>query len=234
MFTPLVLSCLLAGLISPVQEVGPPDPALKAAPENALQADVQTPPGSRATVGTLAKVRAYFRDTKSLKARFKQRSNDGSIVYGDLAMLRPGKARFDYDGKESLLLVSDGDVVSLIDYEVQDITRWPVSDTPLRLLLADDLNLSGYRAQLMDEQGSTRNFVLHAEDPKNRDMGIISMRFADLGESGIKLLGWRIMTPDGGVTFVDLSESAENIALDPKLWTFKDPRGAATKRRRRR
>ena len=50
---------------------------------------------------------------------------------GKLTLKRPGKIRFQYQKDVPLLIVGDGNSLTMIDYEVRQVQRWPVKNSPL-------------------------------------------------------------------------------------------------------
>ena len=60
----------------------------------------------------------YLQDIETLRADFVQQAPNGGVAEGELMLRRPGLIRFDYAPPSEILLVSDGALVSFIDYEV--------------------------------------------------------------------------------------------------------------------
>lgn len=188
----------------------------------------------------LEAIEDYLNSIGSLKARFIQDSPDGKRLRGTFYLERPGRVRFEYEGEVPYLIVSDGKTLNLIDYDVGQITRWPIKDTPLALLVADEINLS--RDVLLENlaPGGLANFVaITARDPKRPTQGTMTLTFEQLaspaGEPpGLILRAWRVIDAQGGLTRVRLVENETNIPMDPALWSFEDPRGKRVKRRPRR
>ena len=188
----------------------------------------------------LEAIESYLNSIISLKARFIQDGPDGKRVQGTFYLERPGRVRFEYEEGVPYLIVSDGKTLNLIDYDVGQITRWPIKDTPLALLVAERIDLS--RDVLLEEiaPGGLANLVaITARDPKKPTQGTLTLTFEQLaspagGPPRLILRGWRVIDAQGGLTTVRLLENETNIAMDPVLWSFKDPRGKRVGRRPRR
>src|SRR3546814_16178339 len=84
----------------------------------------QTPP-------QLAAVSAHLKAMKTMTADFAQTAQNGKTLTGKLTLARPGKIRFQYQPGVPLLVVSDGRSLSMIDYQVAQVSRWPIQSTPL-------------------------------------------------------------------------------------------------------
>lgn len=188
------------------------------------------------TFAAFKAVERYFHETESLKAGFVQHAPSGEITSGMVYLSRPGRIRFDYAGDVPFLVVADGDSLNLIDYEVGQVTRWPVNDTPLRLLLGRDVDLARLGAHVEAAPGGDERIVaVHARDEERPELGAITIFFEKLaGEAGkLGLKSWLVTDAQGQETYVELVDTVLNPALDKKLWTFEDPRGLAKRRRTR-
>src|SRR6218665_3384756 len=87
----------------------------------------------------LDKATAYIQGLSSAKGRFVQTDARGTQTTGTLYMQRPGKARFAYDPPAGLLVVSNGNNVNIFDSRLKTFQSYPLSKTPLNLLLAREV-----------------------------------------------------------------------------------------------
>ncbi|MBV1901327.1 MAG: outer membrane lipoprotein carrier protein LolA [Kordiimonadaceae bacterium] len=206
-------------------------------------ASVQLPPleeqviEENVSLKSLAKIQAYMANVKSLKADFLQRAPNGNVAKGTLYMERPGKIRFDYADDIPFLVVADGKTLNFIDYEIGQITKWPVKDTPLRALLGNSTDLLSINAHIETEPSGLKGFIaLSAADPDKPELGQITVYFQQAPEvlGGLKLISWVVIDAQGEATTVEVSNSVINTELAASLWTFKDPRASANRRSTRR
>jgi outer membrane lipoprotein-sorting protein len=79
---------------------------------------------------------------KTLNGEFVQFDPDGTQREGKFYIARPGKVRFQYDPPTTISVIADGKSVLIFDKKLQTYDIWPLSQTPLRLLLDDDLDLA--------------------------------------------------------------------------------------------
>ena len=91
----------------------------------------------------LARIEAYLNGIRSLKARFLQVAPNGATSQGTAWLERPGRMRFQYDPPSPLLLVAGHGLVVFHDAQLNQTSNIPVSRTPLGILLADRVSLSG-------------------------------------------------------------------------------------------
>ena len=66
-----------------------------------------------------------------MQADFTQTDRAGTTISGELTLKRPGRIRFEYEDKVNMLVVSDGKAMTLVDYDVRQVQRWPISNSPL-------------------------------------------------------------------------------------------------------
>jgi len=184
----------------------------------------------------LSQIQSYFDTVKSLEAKFYQRAPDGAVTGGKLSMARPGKIRFDYEGEVPFLVVADGKTLSFIDYEIGQVTRWPVADTPLRALLGSSTDLASIGANIELAPGGIAGLMaLHATDVDRPELGSITVYFEETpnADEKLRLLSWAVIDAQGQLTTVELTDEQVNVEFAAKLWEFDDPRGLAKRRRPR-
>src|SRR3546814_9154523 len=102
----------------------------------------------------LKQVSAYIRAVKTMTADFTQTDRNGRTLSGKLTLKQPGKIRFEYQKDVPLLIVGDGKSLTMIDYEVSQVQRWPIRNSPLGALLDPDRDLGKYGQ------------VVHSGDPR--------------------------------------------------------------------
>jgi outer membrane lipoprotein-sorting protein len=90
----------------------------------------------------LSDISAKLAATQTMNGEFIQYNPDGKEVQGKFFIARPGKVRFQYDTTNSLSIIADGKSVLVHDKQLQTYDIWPLSQTPLRLLLQSNLDLS--------------------------------------------------------------------------------------------
>jgi len=96
-----------------------------------------------ADAATLARVQAYLNSLRTLQARFKQVWPNGTTNVGTLWMQRPGRLRLQYAPPSPLTLVAADGTVLLYNASTEASTTMPLSRSPLGILLADVITLSG-------------------------------------------------------------------------------------------
>jgi outer membrane lipoprotein-sorting protein len=90
----------------------------------------------------LDKVSLYLSSVQTLIGNFVQIGPDGRRVEGTFWMQKPGKVRFRYKPPSSIDIIADGSSVVVRDYSLETADYYPLSQTPLRYLLADRIDLA--------------------------------------------------------------------------------------------
>jgi outer membrane lipoprotein-sorting protein len=91
----------------------------------------------------IARIEHYLNDMHSMRAQFLQVGNDGVVTPGVAWLERPGRLRLDYDPPSQTVLIAANGHVVLHDGASDATTRMPLARTPLAMLLAPDITLSG-------------------------------------------------------------------------------------------
>lgn len=169
---------------------------------------------------------AYLQSMKSVKGRFVQTDARGVTTQGSIYLQRPGKARFAYDPPSGMTVVSDGARVSVADKRLKTFNQYPLSQTPLALLLAREVRLDK-GVQITKVEKLADGFRLTARDARKQTRGQIALTFAD---NPTRLVSWVVTDAQGGATRVRLTnlQPANNPA---SLFVLKDPRPKGGPRR---
>jgi outer membrane lipoprotein-sorting protein len=132
-----------APLATPVSEGGGGGLRLNIGKKNKQQ---DPPAASNAPAGsqqaTLADITNYFNRFRTMEGDFIQFGPHGEQSEGIFHISRPGKIRFQYSPPVKLDVISDGRNVSVLNTRTMTQDFYPLNKTPLRYLLADNIDLS--------------------------------------------------------------------------------------------
>ena len=176
---------------------------------------------------SLPEVAAHFRGLQTMTADFTQTSASGAVARGKLILARPGKVRFQYEPSVPMLIVADGKSLSMIDYEVSQVSKWPIKGTPLAVLLDPATDISKYGRILPPGNGGLPGFVtVESKDKKHPEYGTITLYFSPDRQApgGLALSAWRVLDAQGNTTQVQLANARFNVAVDKNSFTYRDPR----------
>ena len=140
--------------------------------------------------GQLDRVVAALRGITTMKANFTQTDRAGRTVRGELTLKQPGKIRFEYEKGTDMLVVSDGKAVSFVDYEVNQVQRWPISNSPLGALLDPKRDVKRYGKLV--PTGNPNVLSIEVKDPKKPEYGAITLVMVKNAGApgGLELASW--------------------------------------------
>ena len=172
----------------------------------------------------LTLVTAHLKAVTTMTAGFTQTDRAGKVLTGTLTLKRPGKIRFQYQQGVPLLIVGDGKALTFIDYSVKQVSRWPIGNSPLGVLLDPTKDLSRF-AKIVPA-GDSRIVLAEARDPGRPEYGSITLAFARdaAAPSGLRLQGWVALDAQNNRTSVRLTNQRFNIAVGDQAFTWRDPR----------
>jgi len=166
----------------------------------------------------LAAANRSLNGVRQMQGRFVQVAPDGSRASGMFYLQRPGKLRFQYDPPATMLIVSDGRVVSMRDTALRTTERTPLDSTPLNLILGASIDLER-NARIVRVSRSGAWTLVTARDRSGATDGAITLHF--YGDNA-ELRSWDVVDAAGGRTRVALSDVTHPASLDRRLFRLED------------
>ncbi|MFT7057877.1 MAG: outer membrane lipoprotein-sorting protein [Pseudorhodobacter sp.] len=165
----------------------------------------------------LSELSRYMNALTTAEAEFTQINADGSIGTGKLFIQRPGRVRFEYAPPDRSLVVAGGGQVAVFDAKSnQPPEQYPLSRTPLSIILARNVDLA--RAKMVvghTEDGNTTR--VRAQDPEHPEYGSIELVFT---AGPTELRQWVIRDDGGSETTVILGEMTRGIDIAASLFNI--------------
>ena len=189
-----------------------------------FQAVAQTSAAS--AVSDIDRAVSALRSISTLRADFVQTDRNGQRLSGVMTLKRPGKIRFQYQKGVPLLIVSDGKSLNLIDYEVRQVQRWPIRNSPLGALLDPNRDVARY-ARLVPT-GNPDVVSAEVRDPRRPEYGTITMIFVrkPSAPGGLELASWVAVDSQNKRTTIRLSNHQYGAAVNDNAFRWNDPRGS--------
>jgi outer membrane lipoprotein-sorting protein len=161
------------------------------------------------------RVSNYLSSIQVMTGQFVQVGPDGRRSEGEIYIQKPGKLRFEYDPPSPIEIISDGGSVVVRDRKLATQDVYPLSQTPLRFLLADRLDL------LKD----TNLTAVYADDVfitvvVEETHGIVgkSRMMIMFGAKDTQLKQWTVTDPQGYDTTVAVYNLDFTKRPDPNLF----------------
>ena len=157
----------------------------------------------------LARISNYLNATETITGSFVQVDPDAVVSEGDFYLRRPGRLRFEYAPPNPALVVSDGFWVGVVDRRDGGVDRTLLSETPLDLLLKEDVDLREENAVTGIERAEGQ-LAVTAQDPDNPGLGEITMVFSS---NPLELRQWVVTDAQGRTTSVALRDTRTNVPI---------------------
>ena len=170
---------------------------------------------------------AALRAISTMRADFSQTDRQGNVMTGVMTLKRPGKIRFDYGKDSDFLVISNGKSLFVVDYEVNQVERWPIGNSPLGALFDPDRDVKRYGKLV--QTGNPDVISVEVRDPKKPEFGMITLIFVKnaAAPGGLQLTHWVALDAQNNRTRVELSNQRYGVAVADSTFTFKDPRRTA-------
>jgi outer membrane lipoprotein-sorting protein len=168
----------------------------------------------------IQRIQTYLDSMRALKGRFLQIAPDGSMTQGTFWLQRPGRMRFEYDKPSPLLLVAGHGLVVFHDSQLEQTSNIPIGSTPLGILLADNVTLSGSVTLTGISQlpGQISVSMVRTASPAD---GTLTLIFAD---NPLTLKQWVVEDAQRRETRVSLFDVQLGGTFDQSLFVYIDPR----------
>lgn len=166
----------------------------------------------------LDRISAYLNDIKTLTGRFTQIDSRGRIAEGRFYLRRPGQVRFEYTEPKTLgAIIANGTWLLVEDKKLKTAQRYPLSSTPLSILLRNRVDLAG-ETRIVAVERAPKLLSVTARDDKGIAQGELTLVFS---EPGPELRHWIVKDAQGTLTTIALHDVRRGVALDPKLFEIK-------------
>ena len=163
----------------------------------------------------IARINTYLTGVQQLNGKFVQVGPDGSRSQGDFYISKPGRVRFEYDDPSPIELIADGQSVVVRDRKLATQDVFPLSQTPLRFLLSDKVDLlkdSSLVAVYADDV-----FVTAVLEEKNGLVGTSRLMIM-FNAKDMQLKQWTVTDPQGYDTTVAVYNLDTTRTPDPAMF----------------
>jgi outer membrane lipoprotein-sorting protein len=162
-----------------------------------------------------AKVSSYLSSLQTLVGNFVQVGPDGSKTKGDFYIQKPGKVRFEYDEPSQIAIVADGSSLAVRDKKLATQDIFPLSQTPLRFLLSDRIDL--LKDTNVVSVTADDIFISVTIEEKQALIGTSRLMLM-VGAKDGQLKQWTVTDPQGYDTTVAVYNLDTSKKVDPGLF----------------
>jgi len=162
-----------------------------------------------------AKVSNYLSSLNTLVGNFVQVGPDGTKTKGDFYIQKPGKVRFEYDPPTPIEMISNGQALAVRDRKLATQDIYPLSQTPLRYLLSDRIDLMK-DTNVVNVQADDQYIMITIEE-KSAIIGTSRLMLM-MGAKDNQLKQWTVTDPQGYDTTVAVYNLDTSKKPDPGLF----------------
>jgi outer membrane lipoprotein-sorting protein len=179
--------------------------------------EVQKVALSPAEQAVIQRASDYFNGLGDLVGEFMQINPNGEQVAGKFYLSRPGKVRFDYAKPSTLQVISDGTTVAVRDRKLNTQDLYFLAQTPLRILLAERVDLQK-DAKVLSVSHESEITTIVIEERSIAGSGKLSVVFEG---AGFELRQWTVTDPQGLNTTVAIYNIEKTKKLDPSIFRIR-------------
>ena len=162
-----------------------------------------------------ARVSSYLSSLQTLVGNFVQVGPDGSKTKGDFYIQKPGKVRFEYDPPTPIEIIADGSSLAVRDRNLTTQDIYPLSQTPLRFLLSDRIDLM--KDTNVVSVTADDVFISVTIEEKQALVGTSRLMLM-IGTKDGQLKQWTVTDPQGYDTTVAVYNLDTTKKVDPGLF----------------
>ncbi len=199
----------------PVPQAAPKQraaPKPQAAPTPSLADSLGSEAGQHALVD---RVSLYLSTIQTLVGNFVQVGPDGRKTEGKFYISKPGRVRFEYDPPSPIEVVADGSSVVVHDRRLDTKDLYPLSQTPLRFLLADRIDL--WNDTHVASVGADDKYVTVTIEERQLIIGTSKLMMM-FNAKDFQLLQWTVTDPQGYETTVGVYNLDTKQKPDPNMF----------------
>ena len=149
-----------------------------------------------------------------MSGKFVQVGPDGTRVKGDFFIQKPGKVRFEYDASP-IAIIADGSSLAVRDTKLATQDIYPLSQTPLRFLLSDRIDL--LKDTNVVSVTADDVFISVTIEEKQALIGTSRLMLM-IGAKDGQLKQWTVTDPQGYDTTVAVYNLDASKKLDPGMF----------------
>jgi outer membrane lipoprotein-sorting protein len=181
----------------------------------ALSLSFATPVFAQQGAATAQKIADHFASIRSMSGEFVQFGPKGEQTGGKFFIQRPGKIRFNYESPSAYRVIADGNNVVIDNRKLNTSDLYPLSKTPLKLLLDDRIDLSDGKLKSVKEDNDLTTIQL--ADKSVFGNSRITMMF---DPKTFDLRQWTITDAQGKDTTVMIFNVQEGAKVDQSLFAI--------------
>jgi len=165
----------------------------------------------------IERVNLYLMSVQTMTGDFVQVGPDGRRAEGKIFLQKPGRIRFEYNPPSPIELIADGNSLVVRDRMLATQDLYPLSQTPLRFLLADRIDLL-HETNVTSVSADDTFISLQIEE--KHTLGGTHKVLLMFSAKDTQLKQWTVTDPQGYDTTVALYNLDLGKKLDPSMFVI--------------
>ena len=158
----------------------------------------------------VTRAETWFNKIRTISADFVQVASDGTSAEGKLAFRRPSRMKITYGKGDELQLITSSVWLHVDRPDERLLTSYPISETPLSLILAEKVSLrpDGYETRVLPTSAGIVRIQIGKDDGEGA--GRLTLEFS---EKPFQFRRWIILDAAG----IETSVTLQNIVFDQPI-----------------
>jgi outer membrane lipoprotein-sorting protein len=158
----------------------------------------------------VTRAETWFNKIRTIEADFVQVASDGTSAEGKLTFSRPSRMKLVYGEGDELQLITSSVWLHVDRPDERLLTSYPISETPLLLILADKVSLrpDGYETRVLPSIAGVVQIQIGKDDGEGA--GRLTLEFS---EKPFQFRRWVVLDAAG----IETSVTLQNIVYDQPI-----------------
>ena len=166
---------------------------------------------------TITRIEDAWNNIETLSATFRQLNSDGSIDNGIFYLYKPYKSRFEYENKKNELIITNKNLLNIVDADGYQIDGYLLGNTPLKMILGKNLNIrENFNINDIYTDGAT--FIIDVsslnKNEEERAIFFFSKKNYDLEK-------WEFIDKFDNKTVLEFTNLQKNISINKNLFVIR-------------
>ena len=165
----------------------------------------------------LTKIENAWNDVDTMSANFMQINADGTIDEGIFYLKKPYKSRFEYLNKQNEIIITNRNLLNIVDSSGYQIDGYPLGDTPLKKIMGKGINLSEI-FNIKNISQIDGNYQIEVLSLSKNEFGQATFYFS---EDTFDLKKWEIIDEFENLIVLEFTNLQKNISLGQNLFVIR-------------
>ena len=165
----------------------------------------------------LTKIENAWNDVNTMSANFMQINADGTIDKGIFYLKKPYKSRFEYLNKQNEIIITNRNLLNIVDSSGYQIDGYPLGDTPLKKIMGKEINLSEI-FNIKNISQIDGHYQIQVVSHSKNEFGKATFYFS---KDKFDLKKWEIIDEYENLTVLEFTNLQKNISLSQNLFVIR-------------